>query len=419
LVTALSLAATLACGGSSGGGPTNPPPASARVLTTIAIVLTPPALQVGQTATLTLKCLDQFGEPIAVGSPTWTSDVPSVATVTADGQVEALAIGEATVTAAVGGKQGFVKVRVSRVQVASLSVEPSPVALLRGKSRQMQAVVRDYARRPLADRAVTWASADTGRARVSSSGLVTALGQGEVVITATSEGVSGSATVTVAGSAGAVATVTVSPAVATVTTGDTLQLAATLRDVSGNTLTGRDVVWTVSVAKGSDVAQVSPAGVLTATSVGEVVVEAASEGQRGAARLTVIERVDSAIVVSIASPKVDQIVADTLLVVAAVRSPKPLASVVAVFDKKSYVLREEPLGARGNGVGWVVRISLALVRYGPYTVTVVATDVDGGRGLTTVTFKRGTVVGEGGSPTPPRNKLRARPLAVVAALPDA
>src|SRR5256886_5936458 len=78
-------------------------------------------------------------------------------------------------------------------------------------------------------------------ATVSSSGLVTGVVAGAVTITATSEGQSGTASITVSGVP--VASVTVSPASASVPAGQTQQLTATLRDANGTILTGRSVTW--------------------------------------------------------------------------------------------------------------------------------------------------------------------------------
>jgi uncharacterized protein YjdB len=49
----------------------------------------------------------------------------------------------------------------------------------------------------LTDRTITWSSSDTHKATVSDTGVVTGIMQGGVTITATSEGKSGSASVTV------------------------------------------------------------------------------------------------------------------------------------------------------------------------------------------------------------------------------
>jgi hypothetical protein len=81
-----------------------------------------------------------------------------------------------------------------------------------------------------------------------------------------------------------VASVAVSPTPGAVTLGQDLQLAATLEDALGNTLTGRAIAW--STADGG-VATVSTGGLVTGTGVGTTTITATSEGIAGAAVITV------------------------------------------------------------------------------------------------------------------------------------
>src|SRR5207245_2656404 len=122
---------------------------------------------------------------------------------------------------------------------------------------QLSATPKDAAGNVLAGRAVAWASSNPALATVSASGLVTGVAAGAVTITATSEGQSGTASVTVANVP--VATVTVSPTAPNMYVGGTVQLTATLKDASGNLLAGRTVTWTTSSGA---VATVSASGLL-------------------------------------------------------------------------------------------------------------------------------------------------------------
>src|SRR5207244_2662046 len=135
---------------------------------------------------------------------------------------------------------------------------------------------------PLSGRAVTWASNNTAVAMVNGSGLVTAVATGAATITATSEGQSGTAVVTVSNVP--VASVTVTPAVASVQAGQTVQLSATLRDANGNILTGRTVTW---ASTNTPVATVTGTGLVTAKVAGSATITATSEGQSGTAAITV------------------------------------------------------------------------------------------------------------------------------------
>lgn len=87
-----------------------------------------------------------------------------------------------------------------------------------------------------------------------------------------------------------VATVNVSPPSATLSVGATQLLAATTRDASGNVLAGRTVTWSSSSAA---IASVSNSGLVTAVAAGGATITATSEGQVGAAAITVVAPVGS------------------------------------------------------------------------------------------------------------------------------
>jgi hypothetical protein len=81
--------------------------------------------------------------------------------------------------------------------VASVAVDPSSLTFDVDGTSQLEATVQDAAGNTLTDRAVTWSSSADGVATVSADGLVTAVAEGSATITATSEGKSGTAAVTV------------------------------------------------------------------------------------------------------------------------------------------------------------------------------------------------------------------------------
>src|SRR5207237_4133145 len=141
---------------------------------------------------------------------------------------------------------------------------------------------RDSSGNALSGRTVTWASSNTSVATVSASGLVTGKVAGTATITATSEGQSGTSTVTVVHVP--VASVSVTPPTASVQVGSTVQLTATPKDASGSPLTGRTVTWASSDA---GVATVSTSGLVTGRAAGTATITATSEGQSGTATITV------------------------------------------------------------------------------------------------------------------------------------
>lgn len=96
-----------ACGGGGGDDAAPTVPAAPKaVLTTISVTLSVSTLQVGQTATAIAAGLDQFNAPFALGGVAWSSSNTAIATVTAGGQVNAVAAGQAQIVASSESKSG-------------------------------------------------------------------------------------------------------------------------------------------------------------------------------------------------------------------------------------------------------------------------------------------------------------------------
>src|ERR1019366_1110067 len=107
---------------------------------------------------------------------------------------------------------------------------------------QATAVLKDASGNVLVGRTVTWQSSTTTVATVSASGVITTVGAGTSTITATSEGQSGSAQLTV--TLVPVSTVTTTLAASSITLGTVGdQATAVLKDAAGNVLQGRTVTW--------------------------------------------------------------------------------------------------------------------------------------------------------------------------------
>ena len=137
-------------------------------------------------------------------SPTWSSTNDLVVRVSSSGTVMAVAPGTVTVIASVGGLSGSSRVTVgaepiATVPVATVSVAPQTVSLSVGQSSPVTATLRDPSGSVLAGRVVVWSSSNRAVGDVSATGMVTAFSAGTTTITASSEGRSASAFVTVAG----------------------------------------------------------------------------------------------------------------------------------------------------------------------------------------------------------------------------
>ena len=175
----------------------------------------------------------------------------------------------------------------------TIAVAPATVRLTAlGATEQLTAEVRDQNGNAMAGAAVSWASSAASVATVSSTGLVTAVGNGTATITATAGSASGSATVTVAQEVSAVA---ISPAADTLVAGDTLRLAAEATDANGRPVAGPAFDWTSSDTL---VAVVDDLGLVTGVGAGEAEVTATAAGVTGRAELTVVTPVPTTVAVS-------------------------------------------------------------------------------------------------------------------------
>ena len=154
-------------------------------------------------------------------------------------------------------KERTSSITVIPVPVASVTVALSPNSITAVGTAQASATTFDGNGAALTGRVVTWSSGNTAVATVSAQGVVTAIAVGTASITATSEGKSGSATLTV--TQAPVASVTVSPASATVMQGGTEQLSVTLKDAHDNVL-ARPVTWSSS---DDPIATVSQSGLVS------------------------------------------------------------------------------------------------------------------------------------------------------------
>jgi serine/threonine-protein kinase len=283
--------------GTSAPAPVEAPaeePAS-PALRVAAIDVSPPTvtLAAGESATLRATPQDADGAGVSRAAVQWSTSDPGVATVSADGAVTAVAPGNAAITARSGASSAAVAVVVSEPRsrptaptrpatVASVGISPAVASTVAGESIQLQAVLRDQSGATLTGRAVRWSSSNTALARVSDAGLVSGIAEGTVQITATSEGRSGVATVSV--SARPVASLEVSPRRGSILVGATLRLSATPRDDAGTAMGGRVVAWTSSNAA---VARVSSGGVITGVAPGFATITATSGSAAARVAVTV------------------------------------------------------------------------------------------------------------------------------------
>jgi uncharacterized protein YjdB len=279
IYSVIALAMILGCGGAATDS-VSPPGTSAAAA--IAITPSAPSIALGSQLALQAQVQDANGQTVAGATVFWSSSDTTVVSVTSAGVVTGLSIGTAQIAASTNGQSAVVPVTVAPVPVASLVVAPTTASVIVGGSATLQAVAYDATGAQLSGRTVTWASSASQVASVDGSGKVTGVTAGTATITATCEGKTASASVTVA--VIPVAAVAVTPGSATLTAGQTASLSAAVTDANGNVLSGRTVTWS---SANNGVAKVSALGLVTAVNAGTTTITATSEGKSGTAQVIV------------------------------------------------------------------------------------------------------------------------------------
>lgn len=206
----------------------------------------------------------------------WISSNPSVASVY-DGQIEALSVGNAKITAEVGGKMASCAVVVvpSQIAVTSIALNKTAASLKAGETVALVATVNPS---DATDKTVTWSTSDASVATVK-DGVVTAVKIGSAEVTAKAGDQTATCAITVV--ATPVTSITLDRTTATLKAGETVKLTAT---VGPEDATDRTVIWETS---DESVATVSN-GVVTAQKVGTATVTAKA-GEKTASCLITVE----------------------------------------------------------------------------------------------------------------------------------
>ena len=166
--------------------------------------------------------------------------------------------------------------------VASVTVTAAQSSVVVGASVQMVVSTLDASGNVLTGRTVTWSTSDAAVASVNTSGSVTGESPGEATVTATSEGRTGSAPITVLTD---VASVVVIPNPAVVISTLSVQMTATAHGADGLPLTGKTFTWTTADAS---IATVDPNGQVTGGTPGSTTLSATAEGVTGEATVDVL-----------------------------------------------------------------------------------------------------------------------------------
>ena len=223
---------TAAAGGASANAAVT---VSAGTVSAVSVSPGSASLVAGATQQLVANLTDNTGSAVAGQTVTWTSSDASIVSVSSTGLATAAHTGSATVTATAGGVSGQSTVTVAAGALANVTVTPSSGSIQQGKTIQLAASFTDVAGNPVPATSLSWTSSNTADATVTSAGLVTGMSAGTANVTATANGKSKSAAITVTAiAAPTLSSLTLSPGSTTLATGakQTFTVAGTWSDGS-------------------------------------------------------------------------------------------------------------------------------------------------------------------------------------------
>ena len=276
------LAAAASCGGDS---PTDPTAPSSQVASVEVVPDVAPLNALGDTIRFTALARDAAGRTLDGTSFTWTTANAQVASVNSvTGLATAGGNGTTSILAEASGVQGIAVLTVAQV-VASVSLSPSGGTLAAiGDTLRLTSTVLDSNEHPAPDQGLIWESSEPTVATVSSSGLVTSVGNGSTTISARLGDATGDAVISVNQS---IVSISVTPTGETFSSiGDTSRLAAVALDGQGALIDDVMLTWNSSSAS---VATVSETGLVTAVSDGTALVTASAAGVEGSADVSVTQ----------------------------------------------------------------------------------------------------------------------------------
>lgn len=223
-------------------------------------------LQKGQTETLTVTFLPE--DTTEMLTPTWTSSNPEVATVSADGTIQALKEGTATITVTVGSFVKTCQVTVKEIKLDSIEIDNQTEELVKGKSVLLHVLYNPE--NTTDNRDVIWTSSDEEVAIVTAEGLVIPKKAGVVTITAKVGDKVAEVTYTVKEIA--LKTIEIEAEQTTIKEGETVQLV--IKYNPEDTTDDKSVVY---LSSDDTIATVNENGIVTAHKAGKVVITAVAE----------------------------------------------------------------------------------------------------------------------------------------------
>jgi uncharacterized protein YjdB len=290
-ISSAGLATTIASGSTTIKAASGSINASTKLTVTsatlVSIAVTPAGASIPKGTTQQFTAQGQFSDGSSsnlTASVTWSSSATTFVTINASGLAQAVSVGSANIIATSGSVTGATGLTVLPPALLSLAITPANPTIAAGQTQQFTATgtFSDQSTQNLSS-TVTWTSATTTVATISTTGLATSLVKGSSTIGAASGSINTSTLLTV--SAPALVSIAVTPTTPTVVIGGTQQLTAmgTFTDASTQNISS-SATWSSSSTAD---ATVSATGLVKGIATGTPTITATDNSISGTDVITV------------------------------------------------------------------------------------------------------------------------------------
>ena len=235
--------------------------------------------EVGQEVKLTVVVTDASGKVIDEKPSTYFAGPFDIAAVDDDGNLKLFGTGEVIVGALVGGTPGFTTLMVKAPGIKNIELALLKTPLVAGGSVPIDAVTRIANGNPRTGVPIIWTSSNTQVATVDAGGVVTGVGPGTAVITATSGSATAKTSISVVKNN--LRSLIVTAGAKSARTGDVIQFAANCNPDSDVT-----TQWSVN----GNGATIDPDGAFVAERPGSYIVTATTGNISNSATIVVTPR---------------------------------------------------------------------------------------------------------------------------------
>lgn len=250
--------AVVSCGGDSTA------PAAPKRVASIVVPQSLDSIEIGSTVSITPQFLARDGSPVTGANVTWTSEDPTIATVTSAGAVTGKQLGSTGIVVAADSASQRIVVVVRPIAVTKITVPTASVQVTEKDSITLSPPTLTDRSGATVTRQITYTTDNPNVAGVTGTGVLHGYGPGTATITLAVD--SARATIAVTVLAIPAATLQVTPSIADLGVGRVVHTQTTASATDGTRLSPRQYTYSVS---DPSIATVNSSGMLTGLSAGK------------------------------------------------------------------------------------------------------------------------------------------------------